>query len=376
MHIPFNRIYLTGQESKYIQEALDRGDLSGGGSLSHTVADTIASKLKATKVLLTTSGTAALEMAVILAGIMRGNEVIMPSFTFVSTANAVVLRGAKPVLAEINAEDMNLDVEKIPEKITVHTRAIMPVHYAGLPCDMDKINLLAKSCQLKVIEDAAHALFASYQGIAAGTWGDYGCFSFHGTKNIICGEGGALVINKPENIHQAELIWHKGTDRERFNRKEVAFYTWQSIGSSYPPSELLVAFLQAQLEGADEILEQRRRLWDTYARELKLLVDDELIKIQRVNPNATSSHHIFYIVLPGEEKRRQVEDYLASQGIATAFHFIPLHLSPMGRRLGYAPGDLPVTEKMARSLLRLPLYPGLTEAEQSYVIDHLKKAVR
>lgn len=374
--IPFYRPYLNGREINVMQAALANGDLAGGGRLCREVGDMIARMINADKVLLTTSGTAALEMAVLLAGIGPGDEVIMPSFTFVSTANAVVLRGAKPVFADVNPWDLNMDINSLEEKITSTTRGIIPVHYAGLPCNLKRICSLAKCCQLTVIEDAAHAFLASFQGKPVGTWGDYGCFSFHATKNFTCGEGGALVINRPEMLHRAEIVWQKGTDREKFDRREVAFYTWQDVGSSYSPSGLLAAFLQAQLETSSYIQERRRYIWETYARELTPLADQELVQIQQLYEDAVSSYHLFYIVLPDKDKRKKVEAYLSERGIGTTFHYIPLHLSPMGKRLGYNCGDLPVTERMAESLLRLPLYPDLTDGEIDYTTEAVKAAIR
>lgn len=375
MQIPFNIPFITGKELDYIRQALEQGELAGGGHLSREVASELASRLGARKVLFTTSCTSALEMAAILAGVQEGQEVIMPSFTFVSTANAIVLRGARPVFAEIDPETMNITGETVANKISPHTRALIPVHYAGLPCEMDQLCSLASDRGLKIIEDAAHALFASLHGKAAGTWGNFGCFSFHATKNFICGEGGAIAINDEETMARAEIMWQKGTDREKFLRREVAFYSWQDIGSSYAPSELLVAFLKAQLDCARQIQQTRQLLWETYATELSPLMDEGLFRIQKLNPDAQSAYHIFYILLPDENRRRQVEEYLRGRGIGTAFHYVPLHLSPMGRRLGYQPGDLPITEKTAFSLLRLPLYPGLKENEQRYVIDEVKNAM-
>ncbi|HEX3011913.1 MAG TPA: dTDP-4-amino-4,6-dideoxygalactose transaminase [Syntrophomonadaceae bacterium] len=375
MQIPFYIPFLTGKELDAMKQVLEQGELTGGGRLSREVASALANRLGTRKILFTTSCTSALEMAAILAGIQEGQEVIMPSFTFVSTANAIVLRGARPVFAEIDPETMNMTGETAADKISPFTRAIIPVHYAGLPCEMDQLCSLAFDRRIKIIEDAAHALFAGYKGKAAGTWGNFGCFSFHATKNINCGEGGAIAINDEEAIARAEVMWQKGTDREKFIRREVAFYSWQDIGSSYAPSELLVAFLKAQLDSARQIQQTRQILWETYAAELKPLADKGLFRIQKQNPDAQSAYHIFYILLTDENKRRQVEEYLRGKGIGTAFHYVPLHLSPMGRRLGYKPGDLPITEKTALSLLRLPLYPGLKENAQSYVIDEVKKAM-
>lgn len=375
MQVPFNKSYLTGHELSYMQQALEQQQLAGGGTLSREVAAGLAQALGIEKLYLVTSGTAALEMAALLAGIEEGHEIIMPSFTFVSTANAFILRQARPVFADINPFDLNLNLDDVYRKLTHRTRALVPVHYAGLPCPMDRLVSLAADAGLKIIEDAAHALYASYQGKAAGSWGDFGCFSFHATKNIICGEGGALAVNDTESQARADIIWQKGTDREKFVRKEVAFYSWQDVGSSFPPSELLVAFLQAQLEQAELIQQRRRRIWETYARELRPLVESGQLMIQRLDPEAESSYHIFYILLPDELKRQRLETYLGEKEIGVAFHYIPLHVSPMGRRLGYRPGDLPVTEKAAACLLRLPLYPDLAENEQSYVIEQLKKAM-
>lgn len=375
MQVPFNKSYLTGHELSYMQQALEQQQLAGGGTLSREVAAGLAQALGIEKLYLVTSGTAALEMAALLAGIEEGHEIIMPSFTFVSTANAFILRQARPVFADINPFDLNLNLDDVYRKLTHRTRALVPVHYAGLPCPMDRLVSLAADAGLKIIEDAAHALYASYQGKAAGSWGDFGCFSFHATKNIICGEGGALAVNDTESQARADIIWQKGTDREKFVRKEVAFYSWQDVGSSFPPSELLVAFLKAQLEQAELIQQRRRRIWETYARELRPLVESGQLMIQRLDPKAESSYHIFYILLSDELKRQRLETYLGEKEIGVAFHYIPLHVSPMGRRLGYRPGDLPVTEKAAACLLRLPLYPDLAENEQSYVIEQLKKAM-
>lgn len=378
VRIPFHKPFETGHELEYIQDALSRGQLSGDGSYTRRVETLIGEKFGARHVFLTTSATHALEMAALLLDLGPGDEVIMPSFTFPSTANAVMLRGAIPVFAEIDPATMNLDPGAVESKITGRTRAIIPVHYAGIGCAMDRIAGLAAHYRLVIIEDAAQAVNASYRGRFLGTWGRMGCYSFHGTKNFSCGEGGALLLNDddPELLSRAEQLIQKGTNRHQFLKGEVDKYTWVSLGSSYTPSELLMAVLYAQLLAADEITERRRRIHEAYAAGLRPLAEAGRIGITAIPDHCRSNYHLFYIILEDRRYRDAVKRQLEERGIGTASHYVPLHSSPMGRRLGYAPGDLPLTEGLSERLLRLPIWTGMSSSEVEYVIEQLKTVLR
>jgi dTDP-4-amino-4,6-dideoxygalactose transaminase len=367
--IPFNLPSTVGREIEYILEAVSGGQLAGDGPFTARCQRWLEERCGARKVLLTHSCTAALEMAALLCGAGDGDEVIMPSFTFVSTANAFVLRGARPVFVDIRADTLDIDPDLIEAAITPRTRAIVPVHYAGVGCDMEAIGEMAGRHGLRVIEDAAQALGATWRGRSLGTIGDMGCWSFHETKNFISGEGGALVIQDPLLIERAEIIRQKGTDRTRFFRGEVDKYTWIDIGSSYVPSELTAAYLFAQLEKADEILARRQAIFSLYRDGLESLERRGLVRLPKVPVDCQPNGHLFYVVMESESVRDEVLAYLAASGVNAVFHYVPLHDSPAGRRFGRTSGSLANTESISGRLLRLPCYVGLEEAQQQRVID-------
>lgn len=373
MQVPFHRVYLTGGELTYITDAMHKGSLSGNGHYTRRVQSWMQANWHAARAFLTTSGTSALEMAMLCLRLQPGDQVVMPSYTFVSTANAVVLRGALPVFAEIDPQTMNLDAADVASRINHKTRAILPVHYGGISCDMQGIMEVADFHELMVVEDAAQGAGAFYQDHPLGSIGHLGCLSFHGTKNITAGEGGALLLNKPSRdlAAQAEIIWEKGTDRSQYLQGKTDRYTWQEAGSSFAPADLLAALLLAQLEHTDTITALRKRRFDRYFQALQPYERKELIRLPHIPSYAGPNYHIFYLICPSERKRNQLLHKLAEQGIQAAFHFVPLHVSTMGKRLGYQPGQLPLTEKMSGRLLRLPLYPDLTETEQEYVIEQV-----
>jgi len=313
-------------------------------------------------------------MAAILSGLKPGDEVIMPSFTFVSTANACVLRGATPVFVDIRSDTLNLDESKITEAITDKTRAIVPMHYAGIACEMDTIMCIARQQDLTVIEDAAQGIMSTYKGKPLGSIGEFGTLSFHETKNIISGEGGAILINKHEQANRAEIIREKGTNRKAFFRGEVDKYSWVDIGSSYLPSELIAAYLWAQFEEADSITKRRLMLWDTYHRELKPLEEQGLLRRPIVPSDCTHNAHLYYVLLPTKEKRDQLIEYLKGCGIHSVFHYVPLHSSKMGRKIGRKSGNLSNTENLAGRLVRLPLWLGI-EVHQEEIVHSIRKAL-
>ncbi|MBO8159217.1 dTDP-4-amino-4,6-dideoxygalactose transaminase [Thermosyntropha sp.] len=374
MKIPFNQIYTTGREIYYINNCIKS---QGGQGKFYTkkVQDFICGKFKASKVLLTTSCTAALEMAALLVNLGPEDEVIMPSFTFTSTANAVMLRGAKPVFADIDGLTLNISPEDVEKKITSKTKAVIPVHYAGIACDMDKLLYIAKENGLFLIEDAAQAVNALYKDRYLGTIGHIGCYSFHATKNYTCGEGGAILLNNidPKMIKRAEYLWEKGTNRQAFLAGMVDKYTWVDVGSSYTPADLLAAYLYAQMEELDIIYDFRRKVYERYYESLLEYEKKGLIRLPFIPSYAVSNYHIFYLLFTSEEHRNFVKEGLNKVGIEAVIHYMPLHLSPMGRRLGYKEGDLPVTEKAASTILRLPLYPDLTEEKQEYILKNLSR---
>jgi dTDP-4-amino-4,6-dideoxygalactose transaminase len=321
--------------------------------------------------MMTPSCTAALEMAAILCGLQPGDEVILPSFTFVSTANAVVRLGARPIFVDIRPDTLNLDDSLIEDAITEHTRAIFPVHYAGVACEMERILTIGQKYRLHVVEDAAQGVNSWYNGRAVGSLGCMGTFSFHETKNYICGEGGALCINSPEFVERAEIIRDKGTNRRQFFRGEVDKYTWVDIGSSYVPSEICGAFLYAQLELLDEIAEKRHHIYAYYQERLAPLEAQGLVRLPHVPENCRSNYHMFYLLLPSRRLRDGLLAYLNKNGVNAVFHYIPLHSSPMGEKFGYQAEDLPVTEQVSGSLVRLPFHHELTTDEQDLVVQHV-----
>ncbi|MDP3921450.1 MAG: dTDP-4-amino-4,6-dideoxygalactose transaminase [Candidatus Omnitrophota bacterium] len=375
-HIPFNKPSFTGHELHYICKAVLSGKISGDGIYTEKCSRFLEKKFNAPRVLLTNSGTAALELASILIDLKEGDEVIAPSYTFPSTINAFMLRGAKPVFVDIHPDTMNIDVSLVASRITRKTRAIYPVHYAGISCDMGTIQELAKKHDLAVVEDAAQGVNSKYKNEYLGTIGTFGCYSFHETKNVMAGEGGALVINDTRFTARAEIIREKGTDRSKHFRGEVDKYTWQEIGSSYLPSDVLAAFLFAQLEAIDEITRKRKKIYDTYFDSLRFLEKEGKAKLPFVPVDCVPNFHMFYLVLQSENARDELMKDLSTHGITSVFHFIPLHTSPMGRKLGWKDGDLPVTESMSARLLRLPFYNDMLEEEQVYVIEKIRDFFR
>lgn len=373
MKIPYNKIYFSGNEVQYISDAVARRHLSGDGHYTKLVASYIEEKFKINKCFLTTSATHALEMACMLIDLHEGDEVIMPSFTFPSTANAVMLRGAKPVFAEIDESTLNIDIEDMEKKITENTRAIMPVHYGGVGCKMDRIMDVAEKYGLFVIEDAAQGVNAIYKDKYLGSWGHFGCYSFHDTKNYTSGEGGALLINveNEEICKRAEIIRQKGTNRTSYMRGEVENYRWVDIGSSYLPSDILMALLYSQLNNMDYITGLRKKIFDYYCKRLGKYVDKGMIKISNIPLGCCSNYHLFYILFHDGETRDFVLHELNKRGIMAVIHFMPLHSSPMGIKLGYKEGDLTITERVGKGLLRLPMYIDMTENEMNYVADNL-----
>lgn len=373
MVIDFNRPFYTGNEMEYMKKAMETNKISGDGIYTKKVNKYIQDEFGAKKALLVTSGSSALDMAALLIDLKPGDEVIMPSYTFVSTANAVALRGAKVVFADVDKKTMNIDPQDIEKKITSKTKAIFPVHYAGVACDMDKIMKIARKYNLKVVEDAAQAVDSKYKNKYLGTIGDIGCYSFHETKNVVCGEGGALLINDPKLFERAEIIREKGTNRSKFYRGEVDKYSWVDIGSSYLPSDILAAFLYAQFEKKDLIKSLRAKIFNYYYDNLKPLQEKGLIQLPFVPEDCDINYHMFYIILETEEKRNYVMRELKKLGIQAVFHYVPLHTSEVGLKIGCKKGDLPITEEYSARLLRLPMFADLTQNEQKYIIDKLKK---
>lgn len=366
--IPFNKPFIAGKELYYIAEAVTRGNIAGDGYFTCRCSQLLEERFGICKVLMTPSCTAALEMAAVLCDLGPDDEVIVPSFTFVSSANAFVRLGAKPVFVDIRPDTLNIDVDRIEQAITPRTKAILPVHYAGVGCEMDRIMSIARKYDLKVIEDAAQGVYAYFGDRALGSIGHLGAYSFHETKNYICGEGGALCINDPELIERAEIIRDKGTNRQQFFRGEVDKYTWVDVGSSYVPSEISCAFLYAQLEMFEEIAARRRVIYEVYRSRLEPLESEGLLRIPHIPNDRKSNYHMFYVLLRDRQTRDALMDYLKDRGIHAVFHYVPLHNSPMGLKFGYRDGDLPVTERLSGRLLRLPFYYEITEEEQSRVI--------
>lgn len=371
LHIPFNKPFIAGKELYYIAQAITSSHLAGDGYFTRGCCHILEERFSIDKVLMTPSCTAALEMAAMLCDLGPGDEVILPSFTFVSTANAFVRSGAKPVFVDIRPDTLNLDENLIEAAITPRTKAICPVHYAGVACAMERIMEIAARRHLLVVEDAAQGVHAFYAGRALGGIGHLGTYSFHDTKNYIAGEGGALCINAPEMVERAEIIRDKGTNRSQFFRGEVDKYTWVDVGSSYVPSEISCAFLYGQLEALEAIAERRRALYEGYRHRLQPLEARGLLRLPRIPEDCASNYHMFYIVLHDMRTREALRAYLTQHGIQAVFHYIPLHSSPMGKKFGYHASDLPLTEELSGRLLRLPFYCDLTEAEQVSVVHHI-----
>ena len=371
--INFNVPPYTGNEMKYIKECVDNQKICGDGKYTKLCNAWIEERTGVSKCLLTTSCTHATEMAALLLNIQPGDEVIMPSYTFVSTADAFVLRGAKAVFVDIRPDTMNIDENKIEKAITERTKAIIPVHYAGVACEMDTIMDIAKRNNLKVVEDAAQGIMSTYKGRALGSIGDMGCFSFHETKNYSMGEGGALLMRDDKFVEQAEIIREKGTDRSRFFRGQVDKYTWVSAGSSYLPSDMNAAYLYAQLEMAEDINNARLEIWNTYYENLKCLEDKGHITLPVVPKDCVHNAHMFYIKAADLKERSELISFLKANDILSVFHYIPLHSSPAGITLGRFDGEDEYTTKESERLLRLPLYYGLTKEQNLYIIDKVKE---
>lgn len=374
--IPLGSPTITGKEISYISEVLANGRLSGDGPFTRKCHEWLEQHLRTRRVLLTHSCTAALEMAALLLDLKPGDEIIMPSFTFVSTANAFVLRGAVPVFVDVRADTLNLDETLIEMAVTQRTRAIVPVHYAGVACEMDKILQSARRHNLKVVEDAAQGLGAYYKGKPLGSIGDFGAFSFHETKNIVSGEGGALAVNGDDNaVGRAEIIWEKGTDRSRFFRGQVDKYTWQDVGSSYLPNELVAAFLFAQLEQAHEINGARLAVWQRYHEALEDAEKHGILRRPIVPDYCSHNGHIYYVLVNDASDRARILEALHAGGIQAAHHYVPLHSAPAGRRFGRMSGDLGTTDSVAERLLRLPLASNITQDTQARILNALLRAL-
>ena len=371
--INFNVPPFTGKEMEYIKQAVDSQKICGDGEFTKRCNAWIEERTKTTKCLLTTSCTHAIELAALLAGIKEGDEVILPSYTFVSTADAFVLRGAKVVFVDVRPDTMNIDETKIEAAITEKTKAIVPVHYAGVACEMDTIMAIAKKYNLVVIEDAAQGIMSTYKGQALGTIGDYGCFSFHETKNYSMGEGGALLIRDASKIEEAEIIREKGTNRSKFFRGQIDKYTWVNFGSSYLPSDMNAAYLYAQLEMADEINDARIAIWNRYYDGLKALKEAGKIELPYVPTECVHNAHMFYIKAKDLEERTALISFLKENGIMCVFHYIPLHSAPAGMKFGEFKGEDVYTTKESEKLARLPMYYGLTMEQVDYIISKVKE---
>jgi dTDP-4-amino-4,6-dideoxygalactose transaminase len=367
--LPFNRPHTTGRELTYVAEAIAAGHLSGNGPFSQRCCRWLEAKTGATRALLTHSCTAALEMGAILAEVGPGDEVVMPSFTFVSTANAFVLRGATPVFVDIRADTLTIDPDHAKAAITSATKAIVPVHYAGVGADLDELSELAAEHGLMLIEDAAQGLMSTYRGRPLGGVGSLAALSFHETKNVISGEGGALLVNDEALVERAEIVQEKGTNRSRFFRNEVEKYTWVDIGSSYPPSEINAAFLWAQLEHADAITQRRLALWSRYHDGLADIERSGALRRPVVPADRTANAHMYYVLLPGPDTRSRLIARLRAAGASAVFHYVPLHSSVAGVRWGRAAGAMPVTDDVSDRLLRLPLWPDMTYDEADRVVS-------
>ncbi len=361
MNIPFNLPYTGEQERQAVAEAVGRDVLHGDGPISRRVEESLRAWLGVGHIYLTTSCTHALEMAMIALDVGPGDEIIMPSFSFVSPANAIALRGAKPIFAEIREGTLNLDPEDVARKTTARTKAILPVHYAGVACDMDRIMALAAERELYVVEDAAQGVDAYYKGKPLGTIGDVGGYSFHGTKNITCGEGGAFLTNDDEIARRVEIVREKGTNRTAFFRGEVDKYTWVSPGSSYIQSDILAALLEVQLQKREEIKAKRGHVWKAYYEALKPLAEDGTVRLPVVPEYAQPNHHIFFFRTNTPEQRDGLLGALKARGIQATFHYVPLHSSPFGRNTLGCTDELPITQHCSETLIRLPVYPQLAE---------------
>jgi dTDP-4-amino-4,6-dideoxygalactose transaminase len=372
VHIPFNRPALAGNELELIRRAVANGNLSGEGEFGRKCQELLEAELGVGRAFLTTSCTHALEMAALLLGFGPGDEVIVPSFTFVSTANAFALRGARPVFCDVRPDTLNLDESRLEKLITPRTKAVVVVHYAGVACEMEPITRIAAAHGVAVVEDNAHGLFGRYRGRHLGTFGCMAAQSFHETKNFTCGEGGALLVNDRDYVERAEIIRAKGTDRGRFFRGLVDKYTWVDLGSSYVISDVLAAFLFAQLEARNDVQAKRKRIWERYRAELGDWAGENFVRLPAVPEHCEQPYHMFYLLLPSPSDRRELIRHLAERGITSVFHYAPLHTSEMGRRLGGRPGDCPVAEDVSDRLVRLPFFNDMTGEEQGRVVDAVR----
>ena len=370
--VSFNHPVTVGNENEYMKQAILAAKFSGDGPFTRKASELLEQQLGVPKVLLTTSCTHALEMFALLLDIQPGDEVILPSFTFVSTVNAFVLRGARPVFADVRPDTLNLDESRLEALITPRTKAIVAVHYAGVGCEMDAILETAGRRQIAVLEDNAHGLFGKYKGKYLGTLGALAAQSFHETKNFTCGEGGALLINDAALVERAEIIREKGTNRSRFFRGQVDKYTWVDMGSSYLPSDILAAFLLGQLEQRGKIQAHRRKVWEFYQAHLQDWARAHEVQLPYIPPYCEQSYHMYHMLLPTLEIRQGLIAYLRRQGIESVFHYLPLHLSEMGRRFGGKPGDCPVTERASDQLVRLPFHNAITEEELGRVVEAIQ----
>ena len=372
MSIIFTKPTIAGNELRYLREVLQaplaHRHWAGDGPFTQKCSSLIEKRFSALKVLLTPSGTHALELASLLLNLQAGDEVVVPSYAFSSTVNSFMLTGARPVFVDVREDTLNIDEDLIAKNISRRTRAIVPIHYAGVSCNMTKINAIAKAHRLEVVEDAAQAVNARYNDKFLGTIGSMGVYSFHESKNYSCGEGGALVINRARFMERAEILREKGTNRSKFFRGEVDKYTWVDVGSSYLLSDLLAAILYAQLEKLNTIQQRRRLLYRRYEKKLTPLAQDGKLRLPIIPQDCLTNYHIFYLLLPTEKQRNNLMKFLKGRGILAVFHYLPLHLAPMGRALGYKKGDLPITEDISGRLLRIPLYPDLTTRAQDRVI--------
>ena len=370
--IPFNKPCLTGDELLYVAECIRHGHISGDGPFTRRCHELIEQALGVPAVFLVTSCTHALEMAALLLDIRPGDEVIVPAFTFVSTVNAFVLRGARPVFIDVRPDTLNLDEALLTKLIGPRTKAIVPVHYAGVGCDMARIMAIARERQIAVVEDNAHGLFGRYRGQYLGTFGCLATQSFHETKNFTCGEGGALIVNDTRYMQRAEYIREKGTNRNRFFRGQVDKYTWVDIGSSYVLSDQLAAFLFAQMEKRDNVQANRRRIWHRYHEALEDWADTVGVRLPIIPADCEQPYHMFYMLLPSLEVRQDLIAHLRERGILSVFHYLPLHLSEMGTKFGGRPGQCPVTEDVSDRLLRLPFYNDLTAEDHTEIVEAIK----
>lgn len=373
MRIPFNKPFIAGRELYYIAQAVTMGNIAADGHFTKACCRLLEERFGIPKVLLVPSGTAALELAAMLCDLQPGDEVIMPSYTFVSTASAFVRVGARPVFVDIRPDTLNIDENKIEAAVTERTRAIVPVHYAGVACEMDRIMEIAARHRLFVVEDAAQGVNAFYKGRALGSIGHLGCYSFHETKNYICGEGGALCINDPRFVERAEILRDKGTNRQKFFRGEVDKYTWVDVGSSYVMAEILAAFLLAQLEQLDAISARRREIYEFYREQLAPLEAAGRLRLPRIPAECNTNHHLLYVLVPDAELRDRLLQHLHDSGIHAVFHYVPLHNSPVGRNVGRASESLSVTETLADRLIRLPIYYELSAEAQSEIIARIQQ---